>query len=129
MTLDVANECRCSRPFGDALMQSLAKDLRRDRSWMLAIGTLTAEQRVAAFLLDLAGRYKALGFSANHFVLRMSRIDIGNFLALKHETVTRALSHLAAIGLITVDRRDVRIRSAAQLDALACSHGEQALAA
>ncbi|MDC8011667.1 Crp/Fnr family transcriptional regulator [Tahibacter soli] len=112
-----------------ALMQALATELRRDRSWMLAIGTLSAERRVAGFLLDLAERYKALGFSASHFVLRMSRVDIGNFLALKHETVTRALSHLAATGLIEVDRREIRIRSTSQLEALACGCGDEARAA
>ena len=91
------------------LTAALAAEIRNDRNWMLALGTLSAEQRVAAFLLDVAARHHALGFSARHFVLRMSRADIGSFLALKHETVTRALARLIAQGCIAVQWREVQI--------------------
>ncbi len=91
------------------LTVALASEIRSDRSWMLALGTLSAEQRVAAFLIDVANRHEALGFSARHFVLRMSRADMGSFLALKHETVTRALTRLSSQGLIGVQLREVRI--------------------
>ena len=96
---------------------ALAAEIRSDRNWMLALGTLTAEQRVAAFLLDVADRHQALGFSARHFVLRMSRADIGSFLALKHETVTRALTRLSAQGCIQVQLREVKILDADALRA------------
>jgi CRP/FNR family transcriptional regulator len=96
---------------------ALAAEIRSDRHWMLALGTLAAEQRVAAFLLDVADRHHALGFSARHFVLRMSRADIGSFLALKHETVTRALTRLSAQGCIQVQLREVRILDADALRA------------
>lgn len=98
------------------LTAALAAEIRSDRGWMLALGTLTAEQRVAAFLLDVADRHEALGFSARHFVLRMSRAEIGSFLALKHETVTRALTRLMAQGYIDVQLREVRILDAAALN-------------
>lgn len=91
------------------LTHAMAEEIRRDRSWMLALGTLTAEQRVAAFLLDLAARYAAMGFSGRHFILRMSRADMASYLALKHETVSRALSHLANTNCICVQRREMRI--------------------
>jgi CRP/FNR family transcriptional regulator len=91
------------------LTDAMAEEIRRDRSWMLALGTLTAEQRVAAFLLDLAARYESLGFSRSHFILRMSRADMASYLALKHETVSRALSHLADVNCIAVKRREMRI--------------------
>lgn len=91
------------------LTAALAEEIRRDRSWMLTIGTLPAEQRVAAFLLDIAGRHARLGFSARHFILRMGRADIASFLALKHETVSRALSHLERIAYISVLRREVKL--------------------
>jgi CRP/FNR family transcriptional regulator, anaerobic regulatory protein len=97
------------------LTAALAAEIRNDRSWMLAVGTLSAEQRVAAFLLDVAARHEALGFSARHFVLRMSRADIGSYLALKHETVTRALTRLGAQGCIAIQWREVRILDAAAL--------------
>lgn len=97
------------------LTAALAAEIRSDRTWMLALGTLSAEQRVAAFLLDVAARHEALGFSNRHFVLRMSRADIGSFLALKHETVTRALTRLSAQGCISVEWREVCILDAVAL--------------
>lgn len=97
------------------LAMALATEIRNDRSWMLALGTLNAEQRVAAFLIDIATRHAALGFSDRHFVLRMSRADIGSFLALKHETITRALTRLSAQGCISVQWREVRILDVASL--------------
>jgi len=98
---------------------AMADEIRRDRAWMLALGTLSAEQRVAAFLVDIAGRCAALGFSDRHFILRMSRADMANYLALKHETVSRALSHLQDVGCIDVLRREVKVLDADRLAALA----------
>jgi len=92
-----------------ALTAAMAEEIRRNRSWMLALGTLTAEQRVAAFLLDVAARYESMGFSGKHFILRMSRADMASYLALKHETVSRALTHLADANCIGVQRRELRI--------------------
>jgi len=100
------------------ITQALAAEIRSDRSWMLALGTLSADQRVAAFLLDVAARHAQLGFSARHFVLRMGRADIGSFLALKHETVTRALTRLVAQGCIAVQQREIRILDADALHAV-----------
>jgi CRP/FNR family transcriptional regulator len=97
------------------LTGALAAEIRSDRSWMLALATLSAEQRVAAFLLDVAARHETLGFSDQHFVLRMSRADIGSFLALKHETVTRALTRLNAQGCISIKWREVRVLDATRL--------------
>lgn len=91
------------------LTGALAEEIRRDRIWMLTLGTLSAERRVGAFLLDLADRHARLGFSASHFILRMCRADMASFLAIKHETVSRALSHLDDLGQISVLRREVRI--------------------
>jgi CRP/FNR family transcriptional regulator, anaerobic regulatory protein len=99
------------------LTAALAEEIRRDRAWMLTIGTLPAEQRVAAFLLDVATRHARLGFSSSHFILRMGRADIASFLALKHETVSRALSHLEQLGYISVLRREVKVLDAARLRA------------
>lgn len=97
------------------LIHALAQDIRRDRAWMLALGTLSAEQRVAAFLLDLAARYQTMGCSGSHFILRMCRTDIASYLALKHETVSRALGALIEAGCIEVRRRELKIRDRATL--------------
>jgi CRP/FNR family transcriptional regulator len=91
------------------LTAALAAEIRCDRSWMLMLGTLAAERRVAAFLLDVAARYARLGYSARHFILRMNRLDMASFLALKHETVSRALSHLQDMSYIDVQRREIRV--------------------
>jgi CRP/FNR family transcriptional regulator, anaerobic regulatory protein len=93
----------------EQLTAALAREIRRDWHWMLSVGTLNAEQRVAAFLIDLAERQRQLGYSARQLMLRMTRADLGNFLALQLETVTRALSRLQATGLIGVDGREVTI--------------------
>ena len=104
--------------FHERLTATLASEIRRDWGWMLAVGTLSAEQRVVAFLLDLAARLEALGFSARRMMLRMTRADLGNFLALQLETVVRALSRLQSLGLITIERREIRIDDRAGLRAM-----------
>lgn len=91
------------------LTAAMAGEIRRDWRWMLSLGTLNAEQRVAAFLLDMAARQRTLGFSARQLRLRMTRAEIGNFLALQLETVTRALSRFGELGIIGVERREIRL--------------------
>lgn len=87
----------------------LAAQVRRDWNCMLAAGTLSAEQRVIDFLLELSTRHEQLGFSPNSLDVRMSRAEIGSYLSLQLETVTRALSHLQSLGLIAVDRRRITL--------------------
>jgi CRP/FNR family transcriptional regulator len=121
--LPYAQLCESVPEFQQKLTATLASEIRRDWGWMLAMGTLTAEQRVITFLLDLATRLEALGFSASRLLLRMTRAELGNFLALQLETVTRALSHLHAQGLIGVERREIRIENPAGLRAmLSCAN-------
>jgi len=104
--------------FQDALTAALATEIRRDWHWMLTVATLTAEQRVITFLLDLGSRLGALGFSAQRMTMRMTRADLGNFLGLKLETVVRALSRLQALGLIRIEGHEIRIVEATGLSAL-----------
>ena len=104
--------------FQERLTAALASEIRRDWGWMLTVGTLSAEQRVVSFLLDLAARLQGLGFSARSLMLRMTRADLGNFLALQLETVTRALSHLQAMGMIGVEGRQIRIEDPVGLRAM-----------
>lgn len=97
------------------LTAALAGEIRRDRTWMQAVGVLPADERVAAFLLDMAGRFARLGFSPRRFVLRMTRLDIASFLGLKHETVSRALTRLERMGFIAVAYREIELTEAEQL--------------
>ena len=91
------------------LSAQLAAQVRRDWECMLATGTLSAEQRVVDFLLGLSRRHAQMGFSADCLDVRLSRAEIGSYLSLQLETVTRALSHLQALGLIKVERRRITI--------------------
>jgi CRP/FNR family transcriptional regulator len=109
------------------LTSALAGEIRRDWAWMLAVSTLSAEQRVVAFLLDLAGRMESLGFSPRQMTLRMTRSEVGNYLSLQLETVVRALSRLQAAGLIAIDGRAIRLDDLAGLRAVLAP--PQALAA
>lgn len=113
------NACREIPELNARLTAALAREIRSDRAWMLNIGTLNAEQRVAAFLLSEGRRYAGLGFSARHFMLRMRRADMASFLALTNETVCRVLTKLHDMRLIDVARREVHVLDDSALRTLA----------
>jgi len=87
----------------------LSRELVRVQNMAWTLGTLGAEGRVAAFLLNLSARLGALGYSPCSFNLRMTRQDIGSYLGLKLETVSRALSALNTAGFIQVQQRSIDI--------------------
>ena len=76
---------------------------------MLMLGAMRAEQRLASFLLDLSRRYHERGYSSTEFVLRMTREEIGSFLGLKLETVSRLFSRFNREGLIHMSGRSIRL--------------------
>ncbi len=87
----------------------MSREIVREHGVMLLLGSMRAEERLAAFLLNLVQRLQARGFSSREVVLRMTREEIGSYLGLKLETVSRTLSRLADEGLITVQQRLVQI--------------------
>jgi CRP/FNR family transcriptional regulator len=87
----------------------MSREIVRDHGVMLLLGSMRAEERLAAFLLNLAQRLKARGFSSSALVLRMTRGEIGSFLGLKLETVSRAFSRFQDEGLLEVKQRSIRI--------------------
>ena len=87
----------------------LSREIVRDQSVMMLLGTMRAEERLATFLLNLSQRFAARGYSATEFHLRMTRDEIGSYLGLKLETVSRALSHFHEGGLINVQQKHIRI--------------------
>ena len=103
----------------------LAGEIRRDWRWMLAVGTLGADQRVVAFLLDLSARFATLGLDPGLLQLRMTRAELGNFLSLTLETVTRALSRMQARGMIEVSGRRIRIVDESGLRAVLAGDDER----
>lgn len=87
----------------------MSREIVRDHGVMLLLGSMHAEERVAAFLLNLTHRLRARGFSASSVLLRMSREEIGSFLGLKLETVSRTFSKFQANGLLFVRQRQIQI--------------------
>jgi len=102
----------------------MSREVARDRRIMLLLGGLRAEQRLAAFLLDLARRYQARGYSSCEFILRMTREEIGSFLGLKLETVSRLFSRFHHDGLIQVQGRVVKLLDRSGLQRLVGSTTE-----
>ncbi|MDM0021611.1 fumarate/nitrate reduction transcriptional regulator Fnr [Variovorax saccharolyticus] len=89
--------------------QIMSREIVREHGVMLLLGSMRAEERLAAFLLNLVQRLHARGFSRSELVLRMTREEIGSYLGLKLETVSRTLSKFAAEGMVEVEQRNVRI--------------------
>lgn len=98
------------------LFRLLSQDINKAA---LLAGDYSAEQRMAAFLISIARRYAARGFSASELLLAMSRTDMANYLRLAPETVSRVLRRLQDGGLIAVDRREFSLRDRPALEALA----------
>jgi CRP/FNR family transcriptional regulator len=87
----------------------MSREIVREHSLMMLLGSMNAEERLSAFLLNLSQRMKARGFSATEFHLRMSRAEIGSYLGLKLETVSRTFSAFQQRRLLEVDKRHIRI--------------------
>ena len=87
----------------------MSREIVRDQGVMLLLGNMRAEERIAAFLLNLSQRLHHRGFAANDFILRMSREEIGSYLGLKLETVSRTLSRFHQEGLIMVEHKHIRL--------------------
>jgi len=103
-----------------ALQQHLFRLLSKELGAKAQLAAdLSADERVAAFLLDLGDRYAARGFSGSHFRLSMPRGDIANYLRLAPETVSRVLGRLRGLGAIDIDGRMVALLDRATLRALA----------
>lgn len=87
----------------------MSREIVREHGVMLLLGSMRAEERVAAFLLNLVQRLHARGFSQSELVLRMTREEIGSYLGLKLETVSRTFSKFVEEGIVEVKQRHVRI--------------------
>ncbi|WP_233808249.1 helix-turn-helix domain-containing protein [Paraburkholderia sp. HP33-1] len=104
--------CREMKPMQHHIYQMMSSEIVRESSQMLLLGTMTAEQRVATFLLNLSKRFKARGFSAAEFHLRMTREEIGCFLGMKLETVSRMFSKFQREHLVRANGKTIRIEDA-----------------
>jgi len=89
--------------------QLLSRGIAREANLMMQYGTMSASQRLAAFLIDLSERFAARGYSGSEFNLRMTRDEIGSYLGMKLETVSRMFSRLQKDGIIEPTGKHIRI--------------------
>ena len=99
------------------LHRILSREIVRDQGIMLLLGSMRAEERLAAFLLNLSQRFAIRGYSPTSFHLRMTRQEIGSYLGMKLETVSRTLSNFHGIGLISIRNKAVELHSLPRLQA------------
>jgi CRP/FNR family transcriptional regulator len=98
----------------------MSREIVREHGVMLLLGSMRAEERLAAFLLNLVQRLNARGFSKTELVLRMTREEIGSYLGLKLETVSRTFSKFVEDGIVEVKQRHIRILNADIVNPKAC---------
>jgi CRP/FNR family transcriptional regulator len=103
----------------------MSREIVRDHGVMMLLGTMRAEERLATFLLNLSQRFTARGYSPAEFYLRMTREEIGSYLGLKLETVSRAFSRFQEEGLIAVQQKHVRILNTPGLKRLMNHHNRE----
>jgi CRP/FNR family transcriptional regulator len=96
----------------------LSNEIAREENAMLLLGSMRAEERVALFLLNLSKRYRERGYSGSAFLLRLTRADIGSYLGLKLETVSRLLSRFDDQGLLRVRGRAIELLDIPALEQL-----------
>jgi CRP/FNR family transcriptional regulator len=115
ITLETTSLCRFPHAFlsdkaqGANLLRITAEQMQRDHNLVLMLARKDADGRIASFLDDLACRYWSRGYSASAFLLSMSRQDIGCYLGLAVETVSRTLTRFQESGVLQVNRREVEI--------------------
>jgi CRP/FNR family transcriptional regulator len=96
--------------------QIMSREIVRENGVMLLLGSMRAEERLAVFLLNLVQRLHARGFSRSEVLLRMTREEIGSYLGLKLETISRTLSKFMEDGILDVQQRQLRILDADALE-------------
>ena len=106
------------------LMRIMSREIRDDQQMMLLLSKKTADERIATFLVNLSARFRARGFSAHQFRLAMSRNEIGNYLGLAVETVSRVFTRFQQNGLLAADGKEVDITNPIELCSLAGGNAE-----
>ncbi|MGD8419430.1 MAG: cyclic nucleotide-binding domain-containing protein [Gammaproteobacteria bacterium] len=115
VTLETTSICRFPHAYlsektcGTNLLRITSEQMQRDHNLVLMLARKDADGRIACFIDDLAGRYWSRGYSGSAFLLTMSRQDIGSYLGLAVETVSRTLTRFQECGVLQVNRREVEI--------------------
>ncbi len=106
---DLAHICQNVPALQEQMFRIMGRELSHENRLLLTIAKKNAEERIASFLSSLSARFKTLGFSPLDFHLSMSRQEIGNYLGLTIETVSRILSRLQKNGVIEIDNKRITI--------------------
>jgi CRP/FNR family transcriptional regulator len=101
------------------LMQQMSGEIVRELRLLVLLGSMTADERLAVFLLNQSQRLQARGYSSSDFRMRMTRADIGSYLGLTLETVSRTFSAFQKLGLLEVNQRHIRITNLDGLERIA----------
>ena len=101
------------------VMRLMSRGIREDQQMMLLLSKKTADERIATLLINLSARFRARGYSARSFRLAMSRNEIGNYLGLAVETVSRVFTRFQQQGLIAAEGKQIEILEHTELCALA----------
>lgn len=101
------------------LYRNMSKELRDDRRMLRLLSRKTADERLASFLVNLSTRFRRRGYSPYSFRLSMARADIGNYLGLAVETVSRIIGRFQQQKLVDVQGREVNILDLEALEELA----------
>ncbi len=106
---ELSEICKEIPELQDQLFRIMSRELSAENQMLLTLGKKNSEEKVATFLLTISTRYHQLGYSANEFKLTMSRQEIGNYLGITFETVSRVFSRLQRNGIIKVNRKAINI--------------------
>jgi len=101
--------CTQIKPLQQRLHKVMSREIARKSNLLMQIGTMRAEQRVAAFLMHLAARYAKRGYASNEFTMRMTRGEIGSYLGITLETTSRMFSKLQRERIVQTRGKLVRI--------------------
>ena len=103
---------------GHGLNCMMSREIGRGYGVMLLLGSMSAEQRLATFLLNISQRLRARGYSPSEFVLRMTRFEIGSYLGMKLETVSRMFSQFQSRGIVAACGKEIHIAAPEKLKAI-----------
>lgn len=101
-----------------AMFSVMSREIVREQMMISMLSALSAEAKVARFLTNLGERFSQMGYSGRSFNLRMTRQEIGSYLGLTLETVSRTLSALNELGMISVEQREINLLDTAALKSL-----------
>lgn len=101
------------------IFKIMSAEIHHGQALLLLLGKHNAEERLAAFLLDLSHQFEKRNCSATEFTLSMSRSDIGNYLGIAEETVCRIFARFQDDGIISSEYRNIRLKNLARLQQIA----------